>query len=309
MPRLGLSVPGIATIARPHGSSYTGPLDIVGGAVVAYSQRALSAAKRGSALYTIRRDSDDTTHTYNSDATTGDAPAASISSFIGAANGFVAAWTDQSGNGNDVSQATNANQPGWDAAALNSKPGISFVAANSNVLTTPGSATWPSSSFTFFFVAKSSVDGGIHYIAGANVDGSGPDIYIQIGSSSAASSGSLTFGADDAGFADDGGGSFSSADVETGQFYLFELLWDASAGSPTALLNGAQLTRTADFTSGDTGVIAEQFNIGAEDLLGTATAFFDGVATEFLGWPSYLSGANRLATRQNIAAYYGITLS
>jgi hypothetical protein len=29
---------------------------------------------------------------------------------------------------------------------------------------------------------------------------------------------------------------------------------------------------------------------------------------EFLLWPSTLSDANRLAIRQNIAAYYGITL-
>jgi hypothetical protein len=112
--------------AKPASATYTGPLDIVSGAVVAYGQRALSAAQRGSALYTIRRDSDDTTHTYNSDATTGAAPAAAISSFIGGGSGFVATWTDQSGNGSDVSQATAANQPQWASNVANSRPAFAF---------------------------------------------------------------------------------------------------------------------------------------------------------------------------------------
>lgn len=59
---------------------YVGPLDLVPGAVVALDQWAASAAKLGTALYTIRSDLEDTETTYNSDGTTGTPPILTISS-------------------------------------------------------------------------------------------------------------------------------------------------------------------------------------------------------------------------------------
>lgn len=66
-------------------SAYTGPLDLVPGAVVAYSVRALSAAWLGGNLFRLRRDSDDAEVTYTADAVTGEAPVATINTWIGAA--------------------------------------------------------------------------------------------------------------------------------------------------------------------------------------------------------------------------------
>jgi len=48
----------LAAAPAGGGGGYTGPLDIVPGAVVAYSQRAMAASWTSNAI-TIRRDSDD----------------------------------------------------------------------------------------------------------------------------------------------------------------------------------------------------------------------------------------------------------
>src|SRR6185369_4240518 len=86
--------------------SYTGPLDVVPGAVVAYGQRAMAAANLGSPVYTIRRDSDDAKQAFNSDATTGAVDPAAIAAFIGGGNGFIDTWNDYGTAGQNVVQAT-----------------------------------------------------------------------------------------------------------------------------------------------------------------------------------------------------------
>ena len=63
--------------------SYTGPLDLVPGVILAYDQRAASAAKLGTALYTILSDRSGTTDQFESNATTGVAPFATMGTFIG----------------------------------------------------------------------------------------------------------------------------------------------------------------------------------------------------------------------------------
>src|SRR5882724_10471385 len=119
---------GGSSIGAGPGVPYIGPLNLVPGSVVAYGQRALSAAKLGSALYTIREDAGDTTQSFNSDVVTGDAPVAAITSFLAGASGFVTVWNDQSGNMSNALQVTAGLQPGWLASVTtNSKPGLSFI--------------------------------------------------------------------------------------------------------------------------------------------------------------------------------------
>lgn len=86
---------------------YVGPLDLVPGAVVAYSPaRALSAAWLGQPLYTLRRDSDNTTQSFSADAVTGEAPVAIINTFIGAAIAFVGDVTDTSQDISNIADTT-----------------------------------------------------------------------------------------------------------------------------------------------------------------------------------------------------------
>jgi hypothetical protein len=73
--------------------SYEGPLDLVPGAAVAYGQRALSAARLGQPLFTLRRDIDDAELEFDADAVTGEAPVAAIAAWVGAAFTQTAATT------------------------------------------------------------------------------------------------------------------------------------------------------------------------------------------------------------------------
>jgi hypothetical protein len=83
-------------------------LDTYSGAAVAYSVRKLRTAYSGAALR-VRRSSD------NAESDIGfvsnQLDTASLLSFVGAGNGFVTTWYDQSGNARNVTQTTAANQP------------------------------------------------------------------------------------------------------------------------------------------------------------------------------------------------------
>jgi hypothetical protein len=75
----------------------------------AYSLRKLSSSYAGSAVQ-VRRSTDNTTQDIGFDGN-GDLNTAALLTFVGANNGFVTIWYDQSGNGNNAVQNTLLNQP------------------------------------------------------------------------------------------------------------------------------------------------------------------------------------------------------
>jgi hypothetical protein len=83
------------------------PLDVATGAAAAYSTRKLRTAYAGAAI-NVRRSSDSTAQDIGFVGNSFDA--ASFTSFIGGGNGFEAIAYDQSGNANNMAQATAANQ-------------------------------------------------------------------------------------------------------------------------------------------------------------------------------------------------------
>jgi hypothetical protein len=88
--------------------SFIGILDLYPSASRAYSVRKLKGDYTGNA-FTVRRSSDGATQDIgfieeNLDTT-------SLTTFVGASNGFITTWYDQSGNGVNATQATEANQP------------------------------------------------------------------------------------------------------------------------------------------------------------------------------------------------------
>jgi len=56
-------------------------------------------------------------------------------------------------------------------------------------------------------------------------------------------------------------------------------------------------------------LIQGPFNIGSDDTLANSSECFFGQVMELILYDSILSDVNRLAIRQNMAIYYGITLS
>lgn len=82
-------------------------LDTFPNAAVAYSLRKLRTAYSGDAIR-VRRSSDNVEQDFG--FVGNDLDTASLLTFVGANNGFVTTWYDQSGNANDAAQATAANQ-------------------------------------------------------------------------------------------------------------------------------------------------------------------------------------------------------
>ena len=99
-------------IINPYqfGVPFTGLLDTYSGATAAYSAaRRLATAYTGS-LIRVRRSSDNTEQDIGYDSNNV-LDESALTSFVGAGNGFVTTWYDQSGNGRNQSQSTAANQP------------------------------------------------------------------------------------------------------------------------------------------------------------------------------------------------------
>lgn len=121
----------LAALAKPN----LGLIDRLGiNATAAYSLRKLRKFYSGKCC-NIRRSSDNATTDIGFNIT-GLFDTVGFSAFIGAGSGFVTKWYDQSGNGNDASQATAANQP---QLALNATPSgkPALVASGSQYLIVP----------------------------------------------------------------------------------------------------------------------------------------------------------------------------
>ena len=103
-------------------------LDTYSGATAAYSLRKLRTAYTGDAI-TVRRSSDNTSQNIGFDSN-GNLDTTSMLSFVGAGNGFVSVWFDQSGNSNNQSSATLIRQPqivnNGSLITQNSKPALYF---------------------------------------------------------------------------------------------------------------------------------------------------------------------------------------
>jgi hypothetical protein len=106
-------------------------LDLYPNAATAYSVRKLRTAYTGNCIR-VRRSSDNAEQ--NIGFVNNELDTTSLLSFVGAGNGFVAIWYDQSGNGFDVIQTAATNQPRIVNAGVldtqNSKPTILFDGFN-----------------------------------------------------------------------------------------------------------------------------------------------------------------------------------
>lgn len=126
-------------------------LDSYSGASAAYSLRKLSSTYSGNAIR-VRRSSD------NAEQNIGfigdDLDTASLLSFVGANNGFVTTWYDQSGTNKDMSQITASNQPLIVESGVlitkNGKPTVKIVSNNHLTMSSGIGGSW--TNFAFFAV-------------------------------------------------------------------------------------------------------------------------------------------------------------
>lgn len=139
-------------------AAFTGLLDTYSGAAAAYSLRRLRTAYAGNCIQ-VRRSSDNTWQDIGFVNNVLDT--AALLSFVGAGNGFITVWYDQSGNGNNVTQSTVLNQPQIvsSGAIINeaSKPTLQFDGSNDRMTNSTINITQP---ITRFIVGKTTATGG-----------------------------------------------------------------------------------------------------------------------------------------------------
>ena len=112
--------------------AFTGILDSYPGAAAAYSLRKLDKDYTGYAIK-VRESAGNTLADIGFDAS-GNLDTTALLNHTGPADGYVHTWYDQSGNGNNATQGTNANQPqivlSGSVITENGKPAVQFDGSN-----------------------------------------------------------------------------------------------------------------------------------------------------------------------------------
>jgi hypothetical protein len=113
-------------------------LDAFPNAAAAYSLRKLRLLYTGNAIR-VRRSSDNTEQNIGFTAL-GILDTTALTTFCSGTNGFVTTWYDQSGNANNATQATAANQPqivsGGSVILVNGVPSLQFDGTNDTLIST-----------------------------------------------------------------------------------------------------------------------------------------------------------------------------
>lgn len=289
---------------KPFGFGVNAPylLDLFPSSDVAFSLRKLRNNYTGPCIR-VTRTSDNATKDIFFGSYTIDTE--DLLSFVGASDGRVNIWYDQSGNGFDVSESTVANQPliveSGNLVLRQGLPAIRFIRANTLRLSrTAASAILKNSpGIGFFTVSECTSDGTVNgQIASVRQSGTGTraGVFMRI----AANRPGFSFGGRRVNtdtFTSIGSNPFTSERIigtVTGD-YVAQDIFLFQNGVPS----GENLTFT---TTGNTGNTDQQFYIGNFNL---TTDLYDGFISEVVLWPTNQSN-NRLRIEQNINSYYQI---
>jgi hypothetical protein len=273
-------------------------LDEYSGAAAAYSLRKLITAYTGSAIR-VRRSND------NSEQDIGFAgnelDTASLKTFVGANNGFVTTWYDQSGNARNATQATAANQPRIILSGaidrLNGKPSVFFIGgASTHYFTHPVIQTSPNQLYIFSSLSSAS-QAGVWW-----AHRSESTRLIQFQHANGSNSVRLNLRSNTSSLQSVDVGTFTAS---TESNFLAGARFDVANNTHISYLNGnASATNTTNF-SGQT------FNstintIGAVTTNGvTFSSFLSGKMHELIIYTSDQS-SNRTGIENNINTYYSI---
>lgn len=269
----------------PAASAYVGPLDLVPGATCAYGVRALSAAWLGQPLFRLRKGLAGAEQTFSADAVTGNAPTASIATFLAADTGYLMTFFDQSGSGADLT-AFSAIQWEYIANAINGKCGF-FDAGGA--FTSAIEITSTAGKQSFLSVCTGEVSFGIEEQGASN-----NYAICNIGFST------ITIEAWDDVSAGTGATFTNNEEVMADPH-----VWDGGSERGTHNVNrdGVALAQASDLDAG--GAMP---NVTETIYLKGVTGFFPLKFGEAVFYGSYKTPAARLSGVQNQATYYGITL-
>ena len=260
--------------------AFTGLLDTYSGAAAAYSLRQLRRGYTGDAVR-VRRSSD------NAEADIGfsnnELDTTALAAHCGSNYGFVKTWYDQSGNANDATQSTTANQPkiydGTTGVVTdNGKPAVDFDGTDDAL--SAGSVDVATMTISVVHTMDSTSDQKRPFVVKGAVNGA-KDSFAQAGDFT------LRY---------DGAFSPKTQTPSTGTQYLRFSLRSTSA--QTDHVNGTSNVN-------DTKTLP---NIEGTYSIGNAIALtvtFDGRIQEAIAWESDQS-SNRTGIESNINTFYSI---
>jgi hypothetical protein len=266
-------------------------LDTYPSAAAAYSVRKLRNNYIGGPIR-VRRSSDNAEQDIYFDSN-GNLDTAQLTTFCSGTNGFVTTWYDQSGNANNATQSTAANQPqivsSGSVINVNSKPSVYF---NNTLKLLPFTTVTGVSGIEIF--ANSlllNVTGGALAYSGVPIVSAAMSGFVADISIGARTGGAQIYG--------EGGGNSGEAitsAINTNQQYLFDGYMN-STQMGISINNGSLSTATGYNNNGILNTI------GGDGLFGIPYMY--GNTQEIVIYTS-LQTSNRSAIKSNINSYYGI---
>lgn len=269
-----------------------GLLDQYTGASAAYSFRELSTAWAGLDVVELRRTSDSATSGFTA-AEIADGTMLTWTQAAGLSGAVVKTWYDQSGNGNDVVQTLNVNQPRVVASGsevqLGGKLAIDSFSTSKKLLDSGFSGDFSDQSI--FCTARSTASGAYRCIVGHtnNSTTTGREIWVGQNNAATAAFGQAAYS---------GGGSLTFGGDVTSHF--LGSITAADGGNITSYVNGSQVDQnTAGTFSGSSSTV---LSIGGDN----STSYpWTGEIQEVIIYPSDET-SNRTGIETNINAHYSI---
>jgi hypothetical protein len=268
-------------------------LDLYPSATIALSLRKLRTSYNGNCLR-VRRSNDNTEQDIG--FVNNYLDSASMKTFVGANNGFVVTWYDQSGNGSNVTQATAASQPRIINAGvidkMGNKPSIYFNGTSNRLQTaTIVNLTYPltDGNFACFGVGGVAILTGVKTFAASDV-GSGTRLpqFIRI---NAAAPEVISFN-----------GATPTTDVNSNisanTIYLFS----------SFKYSGKTEIYTNNATNGSTNSNAQNIPINYAIAIGTIVSgaqYYNGNICEYISYPTDKT-SDRTNINISINSYYSL---
>lgn len=275
-------------------------LDDFPNAAAAYSLRLLRTAYAGSAIR-VRRSSDNAEQDIG--FVNAELDTASLLSFVGANNGFVVTWYDQSGNGRHATQTTSANQPqivsSGSVINVNSKPSIDIISGGVRLDLPNSSYLYNQNQFFGISVTRADATGGnvpTIYAAYTNL---GYKVALLYDDSTVQryQVGGRKTSADTFTSVVDGTNFINQQVLQIGHLNYSTGVATINTNNNSQQVNNSFLVGTMDNTSNS--LTAD--NIGGNSI----NQFFDGKIQEIIIYPSNQS-SNINGFKSNINAYYNI---
>lgn len=273
------------------GGTWSGPLDLVGGAIGAYSSARRLGWSYGGPLLRIRRDSDNAEQDFYALAN-GDLDVKAAATFIGGATGFIKTLYDQSLNSTDATQATTANQPQYVAGAANSKSVARFDGTSDTLVTTLND---PAAISMFAVARQDATANNTEFLVSSNTTQNRYAFLVQ-GAGGANALGFVLRNTVPTTFQS----ARSPAPVNADGFFVQSGTFDGT--SLIGYFNGVASPTT---TFSGTPAVAAAFAIAARGGL----SFFGGDVTEVIFYGTVLSAADRALIERNQGAAYGVAVS